>query len=367
MKRLFQTKLFVFIFAILTGGATISCHEEKIGNDSGIDSPDGNDGSTLPDHGGGSSKPEMGDEITAVDGTKLEELSKWTVTPHTNPGLFVQDEAFSNEFDTDGKAYGSNWLAATQTFETIDFHPENVMMKDGNLNVTIRHNEHDAPYGESSIHMYFQSGMLRSKSKTTYGYYEAKIKGAHVSKGTCSAFWLYNIPWEKVEGEPYPRKVVYNEIDVVELQQVPKDLHIMSCNYHIMVLKDDCVSKDFIRPDDMWGTNECLVKWDSRDDYHLYACENRPDSIIWYIDNRRVASKPNYYWHLPMYVVLSVEPRTPFEKYVNGERFPVPTTKEQADAAGFPSTMKVDYIRTWRRKDYSQFKSSKREYNPNDF
>ena len=94
MKRLFQTKLFVFIFAILTGGATISCHEEKIGNDSGIDSPDGNDGSTLPDHGGGSSKPEMGDEITAVDGTKLEELSKWTVTPHTNPGLFVQDEAF---------------------------------------------------------------------------------------------------------------------------------------------------------------------------------------------------------------------------------------------------------------------------------
>lgn len=202
MKRLFQTKLFVFIFAILTGGATISCHEEKIGNDSGIDSPDGNDGSTLPDHGGGSSKPEMGDEITAVDGTKLEELSKWTVTPHTNPGLFVQDEAFSNEFDTDGKAYGSNWLAATQTFETIDFHPENVMMKDGNLNVTIRHNEHDAPYGESSIHMYFQSGMLRSKSKTTYGYYEAKIKGAHVFKGTCSAFWLYNIPWEKVEGEP---------------------------------------------------------------------------------------------------------------------------------------------------------------------
>ena len=73
----------------------------------------------------------------------------------------------------------------------------------------------------------------------------------HVFKGTCSAFWLYNIPWEKVEGEPYPRKVVYNEIDVVELQQVPKDLHIMSCNYHIMVLKDDCVSKDFIRPDEM--------------------------------------------------------------------------------------------------------------------
>lgn len=94
MKRLFQTKLFVFIFAILTGGATISCHEEKIGNDSGIDSPDGNDGSTLPDHGGGSSKPEMGDEITAVDGTKLEELSKWTVTPHTNPGLFCSGRGF---------------------------------------------------------------------------------------------------------------------------------------------------------------------------------------------------------------------------------------------------------------------------------
>ena len=68
-----------------------------------------------------------------------------------------------------------------------------------------------------------------------------------------------------------------------------------------------------------------------------------------------------------MYITLSMEPRTPFEKWNNGKRYPVPTTKEQADAAGFPSTMKVDYIRTWRRKDYSQFKSNKREYNPEDF
>lgn len=308
-------------------------------------------------------------QIKDLDGFPLLESMKPTVTPHNSPEFFQYDEEFSNDFE--GAGFGSNWEPATHTFETIDFHPSNVETSDGKLKVWIRHNDHMANYGQGrQIHMYFQSGMLKSKKKCTYGYYEARIKGSKVFKGTCSAFWLYNIPWEKVPGSDYQNKVVYNEIDVIELQQVPLDYHIMSTNYHIMVQDkqpDGSYKRKFIRPNDMWGRNECKTTWDSRDDYHLYACENRPDSLIWYIDNVRVASVPNYYWHLPVNVVLSVEPRTPYEKYVNGVRYPVETTEAEADNAGFPCCMEVDYVKVWRRKDYSKFRMSKRMYDPSDF
>lgn len=340
-----------------------SCNDENVEYKDTIDEYEGNDGATQPETDDEKNESDKNHDITAVDGSKLEELYRSTITPHTNPELFDKDEELSHEFNGEGKAYGNDWFATDRVFASFDFHPDNVSMSGGNLNISIRYNMHDVKYGGQKRTMYFQSGMLSSKKETTYGYYEARIKGSPLFKGTCSAFWLYNLPWKTVE-HPYAGKIVYNEIDVIELQQVPKDFHIMSCNYHIMVLKDDLKTREFIRPNDMWGTNECLVKWDTRDDFHVYACENRPDSIIWYIDNCRVASLPNYYWHLPMQVTLSLGARTPFVRWENGLQFPVPTTKEQADAAGFPSTMQVDYIRTWERKDYSPFKSSKREYSP---
>lgn len=303
----------------------------------------------------------------------ITEKGKQVVTPHTDPQLFEVVEQYTDDFNGT-EIDKSKWNTPCRPFATVSFSPDNVKQEDGNLNITIKHHEHD--FSKAFPHYYFQSGMLNSKGKVTYGYFEARIKGAHVFRGTCPAFWLYSLPGDGKKIKPQKENtVVYNEIDIIELQQVPKDFHIMSCDYHIMVLKPDGTNPDgsekftnkFLHPQSMWGHNETVVDWDSRDDYHLYACENRPDSIIWYIDNKRVASVPNYYWHLGMYITLSMEPRTPFEKWNNGKRYPVPTTKEQADAAGFPSTMKVDYIRTWRRKDYSQFKSSKREYNPNDF
>ncbi len=355
---------FIYIASIVVSTIAIAaCSGSLVSNNGGF-GDSGNPDDTTEDQNN------VSFPITALDGSTLHESLKSVVTPTSHPELFVADEEFSEEFD--GDSYSSNWTGRNYTFETVSFDPSNLSVENGNLEIVIKHYEHDAPYGTETKHLYFQSGLLSSSSKTTYGFYEARIKGSAVFNGTCPAFWLYNVPWEALEDEDnkYENKIVYNEIDVIELQQVASDFHIMSTNYHMMVLNDNGAGdydKTFVRPDEIFGENESLAEWDSRDDYHIYACESRPDSLIWYIDNQRVASIPNYFWHLPVNITLSMEPRTPFETWIDSVRYPTETTAEEAEAAGFPCTMSVDYIRTWRRTDYSEFESAERNYDPSDF
>ena len=72
-------------------------------------------------------------------------------------------------------------------------------------------------------------------------------------------------------------------------------------------------------------------------DYHVYACENTPEKITWYIDGEKIAEEENLYWHLPMSVTLTMELRPPLIRFggVDG-REPV---AEASTPAGFPTEM----------------------------
>ncbi|MFI3319028.1 MAG: family 16 glycosylhydrolase [Rikenellaceae bacterium] len=283
----------------------------------------------------------------------------FTSTPY-NSQLFTPVEAFSDEFDGT-EIDRAKWNTPNDAFAAWSFDGKNASIEDGNLLLTAQHDIHK----RGSKQFYFSSGMLRSKTTRKYGYYEARVKGADIWPGLCSAFWLYSkVPSYLVK--PQEAGVVsYNEIDVMELQQIARDKRMMACNMHIMTLQKNAngFSNFFVKAGKFpkMGKNEFPVKWDPEKDFHIYACENRPDSVVFYIDNKRVASKPNYFWHMDegMYVTLSLGLRTPFESY-QGTRHGVATTKEQADAAGFPSSMIVDYVRCYER-DYSEFPSLKRD------
>ncbi|MFR9495984.1 MAG: family 16 glycosylhydrolase [Rikenellaceae bacterium] len=291
----------------------------------------------------------------------------YTATPY-NSDYFEPVKEFSDEFN-EKRIDTTIWDIPQETFAAWSFREENVNLDgEGNLLLTARYKKHHARGRE----FYFTSGMLRSKATTKYGYYEARVKGADLWPGVCSAFWLYTrIP----SGEITPQRVdevSYNEIDVMELQQIARDKRMMACNLHIMVLKESEngeLRNDFITAGKYpkMGRSEFPVDFDPEEDYHIYACENRPDSIVFYIDNKRVASKPNYFWHLDegMFVTLSLGMRTPYETYVGG-RQPVATTKNEAEKAGFPTDMIIDYVRAYRR-NYSEFLSSQREFKREDF
>lgn len=293
--------------------------------------------------------------------------SAYMSTPY-NSNLYEPMADFTDEFD--GKRIDTKkWNIPEDAFAAWTFKQENARLDGkGNLLLTAKHDIHT----KRNKDFYFSSGMLRSHKTTRYGYYEARVKGADIWPGVCSAFWLYSkisASDVKIQKE---NEISYNEIDVMELQQIARDKRMMACNLHIMVLKESAnggLKNDFIKAGQYpkIGQNHFPVDWDPEADYHIYACENRPDSIVFYIDNKRVASKPNYFWHLDegMYVTLSLGMRTPFETYKGG-RQPIATTAQQAKAAGFPTDMIVDYVRAYRR-DYNDFPSNKRPFNREEF
>ncbi|MFR9565874.1 MAG: kappa-carrageenase [Rikenellaceae bacterium] len=253
----------------------------------------------------------------------------------------VSDEFNSKEINFD------RWVGSP-SWGPWSWDESNVYQKDGSLRIRMTYD----PHTRGGKELYYKSGILKTRKTMCYGYFEARIKGNHTFPGTCPAFWLASHKQRKVIGAD---TVTYSEIDIVEMQQMNwadiKDgasgVNTIDCNLHMKKLEN---GKDVWRrpngyPKECKG--EWKAPWDPRDDYHVYGVENRPDSIIWYVDNKRVVAKPNLYWHLPMELILSMGLRHPHIKYVNGDRQSV---KEKATAEGFPTEMLVDWVRVWDKR-----------------
>lgn len=286
-------------------------------------------------------------------------VTQFSATPHNSENLFEKNEKFSSEFN--GAINNKNFQIGDRPYPTWTFKPENVSFENNELNLTAKYDPHTAK--NSGKQFYFSSGMISTKEKITYGYFEARIKGADLWPGVCPAFWLYGGLQGGNDQDLPVNTITYSEVDIIELQQVPKSKNILALNLHTGAIemgedgkKKRKSLKAGIIPD--LCKTEFSVDWNPEEDYHLYASEIRPDSIIFYIDNKRVGAKANYYWHLPMSLIVSMGMRNPYERYEAWDRFAVPATKEEADKAGFPTTMYVDYVRAYKR-DYSKFKSNK--------
>lgn len=322
----------------------------------------------------GSVSNKKGDNSTAAadstaPGYAVDKPTTYTATPKYAPEMFQKIENLSTEFDNGIDT--ANWRTMPPNlFATWSFKSENATVEDGILNLTLKEERHKV--GEKQL--YFTSGILISKEKMTYGYYEAKIKGADLWPGCCPAFWLYSTNDIKDIEPQEANAISYNEIDIIELQQIAKDKNMLACNMHIMALKDKGngeLGNSFLSAGmyPKMGRNEFFApEFNAEDDFHLYGAEVRPDSVVFYIDNRRVGSKPNLFWHLKgdqsMRVTLSLGVRTPYEMYdENRRRLAIdPETVEGYKPELFPTTMQVDYVRCYTRKDgYDTFPNNRVE------
>ena len=204
--------------------------------------------------------------------------------------------------------------------------------------------------------LYYTSGMARNDKTITYGYFEARVKGCSRYPGASPAFWLYSIGPQNRYLTEDGETVAYSEIDIIELQQsefgfeTKKHFPVtrIDCNLHTTLIKNG--KRQWVRPNSHPEIcqNHYDADWDPREDYHVYGVQNSKDWIVWYIDGKEVARKPNLYWHLPMHVTLSLGLRYPFVAYKNGERVTVP---DETTDDGFPTTMSVDYVRVWQRPE----------------
>ena len=284
--------------------------------------------------------------LTALGGSAEEEKR-----PVGVPGDWTLVEAFSDEFDGDA-VDTTKWDKNLAPWGERAWRPENVYVKDGTLRIRAAYE----PHTRDGKDYFYTMGILLSRSETTYGYFEARIRGCSRFPGLCPGFWLFSTGGNRrldVNGET----VCYSEIDIVELQQGLWDLDLrrnvpvtrIDCNLHVRLLKDG--REEWFRPNGHpeMCRNHWDAPWDPRDDFHLYAVENTPEEIVWYIDGKEVARKPNLYWHLPMKLAFTLEARPPLIRWAGVDgREPDP---KNCTPEGFPTEMTVDYVRAWVRAE----------------
>ncbi|ADE53467.1 kappa-carrageenase [Coraliomargarita akajimensis] len=259
---------------------------------------------------------------------------------------WVLKEDFSDEF-SDTEIDEGKWTHRLKPWGERAWRAENVWQENGILSIQAKYEPHTDTKGNE---YFYTVGILQTKQKTTYGYFEARIKGCSRFPGLCPAFWLYSNG--KDLNPDYPH-ITYSEIDIVEMLQGGYDVkekrktdeHRIDMNLHTREMIDGV--ETWRRPQH-WPevcANHIDSIWDPRDDFHLYACENTPEKITWYVDGVKVAESPNHNWHLPMTLTLTMELRPPLIKWGgNATRLANPET---ATPDGFPTHMEVDYVRSW--------------------
>lgn len=245
---------------------------------------------------------------------------------------------------------GGKWHYDIKPWDDQSWSKDNTWVADGKLHLSANYEPH---IGFGGVEQFYKLGIVISHGTTTYGYFEAKIKGCSLFPGVSPAAWLYNRPGEGSSAYPH---VEFTSIDLARLQtaeyktklQATTDVsHIgLHLNCHYEELGQKMAMNHQTKPsicDNSWQ-----APWDPRDEFHIYAVETTPETITWYIDGKKVAQQENLYWHLPMNFSLSLGLRPPYIEWDEQfKRFPIP---EQSTADGFPTEMQVEYIRAWTRQ-----------------
>ena len=246
----------------------------------------------------------------------------------TNPNPAKQwtfQSSMSDEFNASTIDWTTKWYYNSNlpTIKAWKWNNNaNVKIVNNAAEIKMSHNTNNIPVDGT----YFNSGILKSKKTFTTGYVEARIKGAVINipgpdngRGVCPSFWLYSDFYRDApEGQ-----TVYSEIDVVELQQfdyynnIQDDIYDMDHNLHLVrkINGQDV----WFRPKQNAATqkNHSTATFNPTQGYHIYGCEVNTSEIIWYVDGKEVARKPNTYWYRPMNVTVSLGLRVPFVEFVN--------------------------------------------------
>lgn len=171
-------------------------------------------------------------------------------------------------------------------------------------------------FGKNEQTFNYSSGMIFSKQKFHYGYYETRFK-SDAGKGLWPAFWLY----AGVENE---------EIDVFEIKgernkDIHVDVHCMSgCNNYKTTL--GLVRKN-------WG-DYLTTSGGWQEGFNVVGLEWQPGYLIWYLNGKGIA-----YWKgnfsNPMWIIANLAIPSDGGPFGPG---PDNTTL-------FPAKFQIDYIR----------------------
>lgn len=235
--------------------------------------------------------------------------------PEPPPGgpwtVAFSDEFNDTAFDTtkwdykyprSGDMAYSNW----NNGEAQWYKRENITEGGGYLSLTAKRESTTSPSsGRTFDH---SSGLIQSKPSFNFqhGYMEARMK---LPKG--SGFWPAFWTWSSNEQWP-------PEIDAMEFYG--DNTSLLDQTYH--------------GPDGSDGSRISNADWTA--DWHTFAVDWEPGRLTWYVDGvatKTLSEAPA----LKMYLIANLA-------VANGTRAPAPNS-----STPLPSSMKIDYIRAWKR------------------
>ncbi len=217
---------------------------------------------------------------------------------------------FSDEFSgtsVDLTKWRPNWLGSSDTAitkpinsaETSCYDPAQASVSNGALVLTAM----SSSCAAGGVNYNYRSGMVESNGRYnfTYGYMEASI-WTPAGAGVWPAFWS--------DGQNWPSD---GEIDVVEAYGTDTS----SYHYHYAGCTGSC------------GPGGSVVVTGATSGWHTYAADWEPGVITWYYDGKEVWKYTTSITASPQFLILNLG--------------------LNSTSATVPSTMKVDYVRVWKK------------------
>jgi hypothetical protein len=243
------------------------------------------------------------------------------LSDQANKGNWVLDPKFSDDFtsptiDPDRYVLSSSfrgWVGRPPGW----FAPENVSIKDGALVLKI--DKATPEQIQSHPKFTYNTGYIRTKELTGYGYYEIEAKPAF-SEFDC-AFWLMDT------GDPVNQKY-QTELDIFEMGiHTAKFANNDYMTAHVYNDNGDNFT---------WATGDFYhTPWNIADDFHTYGFAWTKDDIKWYIDGSLVRELKNTDWYHPMYLIFDAEPMLEWFGPI--------------DDKDFPAEFTIKHLKVWRQ------------------
>ena len=240
-----------------------------------------------------------------------------------NKGKWTKHEALWDEFEG-SELDASKWWDHNPNWygrPPARYLARDVNVRDGELLITMQRDDSlpvEKFYGDE-VYETYSSGTIKSKSYTTYGYFE--IEAMPMASAGSSAWWFTGHSWDKKADGRHSQ-----EIDVFELggKSVRRE-KIFSMNLHIFQTPE---AKQHWNRGGEWEAPFRFI-----DDFHVFGLEWTPDVIRYYVDGIMVRSVTNDAWHGPMQMIFDSETMIDW----------LGAPKDE----DLPSTFRVKYVRSW--------------------
>ncbi len=213
------------------------------------------------------------------------------------------------------------------------FHPDNVSVKDGSLQLTARYLDEVPLQFQAAGYSRLTTACVRSRTRIRYGCFQACFKT--MPAAICNAFWLNDSLDEPAKYKP---GAFSDEIDIYECfgksTLDAEDRFFNTChrmNTPYMEGRVFSGNTTFTRP------NPPKEAFHFREGFHTATFLWEKDRLRWYLDGRLTFDHPNDYYHHAMYLNFDCEPMFGW----CGE----------PDPADLPAVYTVQYVRVWQCPD----------------